>query len=322
MHKNLYNAALVSIIIPSYNAKCWIKEAIDSCLQQADQPVEIIVIDDGSTDNTLEILKFYSDKIILEIGPNRGGNYARNRGFALSKGEYVQFLDADDYILPKKIAHQVSFLEETKADVVYGDWRHQFHKFDGQVHFGDVIISQEQEDVLESLLAGWWVAPVALLFRRQAIINSGGWDETLKAAQDRDFFISVAMTGANIEYQPGCHSVYRRYGNVTVGTASKKRFFEQHGVVVEKAEKRLNVTGRLTSKYRSAIAASYFSIARGLYDYDIAKYHYYINKMKTVDPNFKPNMNKLYDRVQSIIGYAGADRIASLKRRYIKGSTL
>ena len=203
---------LVSVIIPCYNAERWIAEAIDSCLNQTYPSVEIIVIDDGSIDNSLEIVKSYGNKVIWETGENKGGNHARNRGFALSKGEYIQFLDADDYILPEKIARQVGFLEENDADVVYGDWRHRQHLPSGETFLEDIKISGAQEDILESLLADWWVSPACILFSREVVEKSGGWDESLRAGQDRDFFLSVAMDGARVAYQPGCHSVYRRYG--------------------------------------------------------------------------------------------------------------
>ena len=108
---------LVSIIIPCYNAEKWLTEAIDSCLNQTYSNIEVIVVDDGSTDGSLDIIKSYGNKIIWETGKNKGGNHARNRGFVLSKGAYIQFLDADDYILPEKIARQVDFLEQHVAQM-------------------------------------------------------------------------------------------------------------------------------------------------------------------------------------------------------------
>lgn len=94
---------MVSVIIPCYNAERWVAEAIQSCLDQTYSPIEVIVIDDGATDRSLEVIKSFGQRIRWETGPNRGGNCARNRGLALSKGQYVQFLDADDYLLPEKL---------------------------------------------------------------------------------------------------------------------------------------------------------------------------------------------------------------------------
>ena len=102
---------IVSVIIPCYNADNWIAEAIDSCLQQTYAPLEIIIIDDGSTDDSVRIIRHYAAQfpeiISYETGTNRGGCAARNRGLALSKGEYVLFLDADDFLEPETFAGQV-----------------------------------------------------------------------------------------------------------------------------------------------------------------------------------------------------------------------
>jgi glycosyltransferase involved in cell wall biosynthesis len=252
---------LVSIIVPCFNAEKWIRESIESCLQQSYPLIEIIVIDDGSTDRSLEIIKSYQGKVIWETGPNRGGNYARNRGFSLSKGEYIQYLDADDYFAPDKIEKQVKCLEETKADIVYGDVTYQHHLPDGKIvlepaHF--LGISGEHTDVLESLLAYGCLPPVAYLFRRETILKSRGWDETLKAAQDRDFLISLLLNNAKIVYQFGFDSVYRRYGNITVSTANKRLLVKSFCTVLEKAEKKLISSRKYELNYQTALASSYY----------------------------------------------------------------
>jgi len=256
---------LVSIVIPCYNGKEWVDEAIESCLNQTYPNVEIIVVDDGSTDGSLEVIRRYLPRIRLETGPNRGGNSARNRAFALSTGEYIQYLDADDCLEPDKIARQVRFLEETQADVVYGDWRYRRHLPDIRFSYLDKIeISGVQQDMLASLLSGrWWVAPGAVLYRRQVINEVGGWDETLRAAQDRDFFTSVALSGAKIRYQSGCHFIYRRYGAVTVSSSSLGRWVENHCLSLKKSEVALARSDRLTEEYRAALAFGYFAVARG-----------------------------------------------------------
>jgi len=252
---------LVSIIVPCFNAERWIRDAIESCFQQSYPRIEVIVIDDGSTDRSLEIIKSYQSKIIWETGHNKGGNYARNRGFSLSKGEYIQYLDADDYFAPHKIEKQVKCLEETNADIVYGDVTYQHHLPEDKIvleqanFFG---ISGEHTDVLESLLAYGCLPPVAYLFRREIILKSRGWDETLKAGQDRDFLISLLLENAQIVYQFGFDSFYRRYGNVTVSTANKRLIVESFCTVLEKAEKKLIVSRKYELNYQTALAYSYY----------------------------------------------------------------
>jgi glycosyltransferase involved in cell wall biosynthesis len=309
---------LVSIIIPCYNAERWLSHAILSCLEQTYRPIEIVVIDDGSTDGSLDIIKSYDKVITWETGPNRGGNAARNRGFALSKGEYIQFLDADDYLLPEKIARQVAFLEETGADVVYGDWRHQFYKPDGTWFLGKVVVTGMKHDILAALLSPWWVAPLALLWRRQAVRQAGGWDEDLRAGQDKDILLSAALAGATICYQPGCYSIYRRYGNVTVSTSNRQRWLDNHTRILEKAEQKLVTMNRLSPIYRQALAHAYFSIAVNACTVDPPRYAGLLAKVQSLCPEFNLNISRTYNLLQSLFGFALTERLACARRRFGK----
>ncbi len=317
---------LVSVIIPCFNAARWLAEAIDSCLQQTYPNIEIIVIDDGSTDNSLDIIKSYGDKIIWKSLPHQGGNFVRNAGFALSKGEYIQFLDADDYILPEKIERQVRFLEETGADVVYGDWRYKRHLPDGTSYLDTIQIPGEQADILESLLANWWTAVASLFYRRSAVEKSGGWDEQLQVAQDRDFFLSVVINGAKVVYQPGCYSVYRRYGNVTVSTSSKSRWIQSHIVVLAKVEKQLLQLNKLSNKYRYAIAFCYFELAREslIHNNDYTLYLQLIEQVVTMYPQFKRESQRaIYNLLQNIWGFRLCEKMVCysfLTRKFINST--
>jgi glycosyltransferase involved in cell wall biosynthesis len=308
---------LVSIIIPCYNAERWIGEAITSCLKQTYQPIEIIVVDDGSTDDSRAVLRSFGEMIRWVEGKHGGGSQARNLGFSLSEGQYIQFLDADDYLESEKIERQVSFLEEAGSEVVYSDWRHQHHQPDGRIVFGEVQVSGAQSDILEALLGGWWTANMSLLLRREAVLRCGGWDETLGAGQDRDFFISVVISGTEIGYQPGCYSVYRRYGNVTVSTASLRRWLENHRRLLGKAESTLRGSGRLSGRYRRALAQSYFDIARNYYDVDRSMYSRVLTKALSLDPEFSPGGSAFYRLVQRMLGFELAEMLASRKRKVL-----
>jgi glycosyltransferase involved in cell wall biosynthesis len=111
---------LVSILIPCFNAERWIGQAIESALAQTYMSTEIIVVDDGSTDGSLEVLRRFGQHIRWETGPNRGANVTRNRLLSLSRGCWLQYLDADDYLLPDKIEPQMEFVAEyPDADVIY-----------------------------------------------------------------------------------------------------------------------------------------------------------------------------------------------------------
>ncbi|MGJ3250975.1 MAG: glycosyltransferase family 2 protein [Elainellaceae cyanobacterium] len=325
MHK------LVSVIIPCFNAHNWVAEAIDSCLHQTYPHIEIIVIDDGSTDDSLKVIKRYGDRIIWETGENRGGNHARNRGFHLAKGDYIQYLDADDYILPEKIQRHIETLETTNADVVYGDWRYQYHASDGSISLGDIQICGPKDDFLESLLANeQWTPPVALLFKRSAIVNQD-WDETLKSGQDRDFLISLAVKGAQFVYQSGCYAIYRRHSRQTASTLSKLRLLTQHCRIMEKAEYQLTQLDKLSDTYRQALATAYVGFGRFyLYgDYPSLSTKRYIRYLRVLDkalslsPEFQAKPRSvMYVPLQRILGCRRTEKLAyfisNVKARFLR----
>src|SRR5262249_39603678 len=111
---------LVSILIPCFNAEKWVAQAIESALAQTWAEKEVIVVDDGSTDGSLEIIRRFDGRIHWESGPNRGANAARNRVLELAHGEWLQYLDADDYLLPEKVHTQAEFAHRHRdCDVIY-----------------------------------------------------------------------------------------------------------------------------------------------------------------------------------------------------------
>ncbi|MEQ1571228.1 MAG: glycosyltransferase [Myxococcota bacterium] len=94
---------LVSIVIPCFNAERWLGAAIDSALAQTWPAIEVVVVDDGSTDGSVAVARSYGDRVTVKTGPNRGPSSARNDGLALAKGSWIQFLDSDDLLLPRKV---------------------------------------------------------------------------------------------------------------------------------------------------------------------------------------------------------------------------
>lgn len=113
----------VSIIIPVYNGERYVSEAIDSVLNQTYKDFEIIVIDDGSKDDTLNILRMYGEKIRWESQENKGQASAINEGIKMAKGKYIAYLDADDVCLPERLKIQVKYLDEhPDVGLVYADF--------------------------------------------------------------------------------------------------------------------------------------------------------------------------------------------------------
>lgn len=195
---------LVSIIIPAYNAAVYIREAVDSALAQTYPNCEVIVVDDGSTDNTRVILEPYINarKIQYIYQPNKGLSGARNTGIRAAKGEYIALLDADDLFLPTKIERQIKYLTENPScDVSYSDLYHfwdeepnKLLKLNYKYYSG--------EEVLSHLLWNHFIAPLTVVLRRSVFNRFGYFEENLRRSEDLDFWLRLAYGGAEICFLP------------------------------------------------------------------------------------------------------------------------
>ena len=309
---------LVSVVIPCYNAEPWIAEAIGSALTQTHSPVEVIVIDDGSTDRSLEVIKSFGGQIRWEAGPNRGGDRARNRGFVLSAGEYIQFLDADDYLLPAKIERQMRVFGNGSADVVYEDCQNLFENAAGGPSWGPLDISGAHADILETLLTGWAPPPCALLFSRSAVDKAGGWNEELTSAQDNDFYLRLALAGATFAYAPGCESVYRHPLSPRVSTRNIRVTDENLIRVLREARDKLRDSGRLTLNYKRAIAQSWFGVARKYFDTDFNWYSSLLDEALELSPSIAGRQSRKYRILARALGISRTEKLRSLKRKGIR----
>lgn len=208
---------LVSIIIPCYNVEACVAEAIESALAQAYRPIEIIAVDNNSTDRTMIILsKFQSrfpDLITLLKEPTQGASAARNKGMAAAKGEWLQFLDADDLILPDKIRANIEAISknENASIVVSG---HFYRNLSGKETRHEIV----KGDIYGSLAMTSLGYTVSNLFKN--LYNWGlYWNENMLGAEDMDFiFQYIKMFGENgIAYDKNILTItrQRRSGQVT-----------------------------------------------------------------------------------------------------------
>ena len=178
---------LVSVIITNYNYAEFISQAVESVLQQEYKNIEIIIVDDGSTDNSLEVLSKFGNSIKVIKKKNGGVSSARNLGTKYSSGEYIAFLDADDYWDPRKLAKQVCKIEDSNSDLVYCTLR--------IVNLGknDSFTKEIREGDFLPIFAGnpgkTPFPPSSVLMTRSLVQKVGEWQETLfNAAEDFDFF--------------------------------------------------------------------------------------------------------------------------------------
>ncbi|NJL01798.1 MAG: glycosyltransferase [Spirulinaceae cyanobacterium SM2_1_0] len=198
----------ISIVTPAYNAQQTIGATIESVLAQTYRDFELIIVDDGSQDETAAVVRGYDDpRIRLYVNSNTGAAASRNHGFTVSTGDYIAFLDADDLWLPGKLAMQLQALQaHQEASVAYSwtDWIDT----DGQPlrHGGYATFSG---DVLAPLLVVNFLEHGSNpLIRRAAVIAVGGFDATLPASQDWDFYLRLAARYQFVNV-PVVHIFYR-----------------------------------------------------------------------------------------------------------------
>ncbi|MBI1374424.1 MAG: glycosyltransferase [Phycisphaera sp.] len=245
----------ISIVIPCHNAERLVGDAIASALAQTHANVEVIVIDDGSTDGSLGVIESFGDRVRQETGPNRGACAARNRGVELARGAFVQFLDADDVLHPTKIATQLAVAEAAGPEtLVYCD---------GDCDDGSTAYQRPDDpaEAVRFVLAG--VLPtLAPLHRRAWLERIGGWDESLPCSQERDLHLRLACDGIRfVRLAESLFTVRRTPGSIS---ADPTRVLEQHLQIAMSARRMLLERNALTEDRARALAGFLARDARSL----------------------------------------------------------
>ncbi len=205
--------SLVSILIPSYNSERWIEEALESARAQTWRNWEIIVVDDGSSDNSRSILRGFADKRIKLIEQeHHGASAARNRALSEAQGAFIQFLDADDLLARDKIEIQMRRLsEEPPGYVASGAWG-RFYELPIKTEFVPEPVWKDLTPV-DWLVTSWqrggmmpchsWLTP------RSVIEKAGRWDEAISTNDDGEYFTRVILNSDGVVFCPDARSYYR-----------------------------------------------------------------------------------------------------------------
>lgn len=205
----------VSVIIPVYNQEKYIRECVESVLNQDYKNIEIIVVDDGSTDNTAEILKEFGKKIRYQRQENRGAAGAFNAGLRMAEGSLVAWLSSDDFYLPGKIRAQVDkFLESPNIAVVYTDW---------------VMVDEEGRDLkvfrfpcppvkqfVRKMIIWDFVTGSSMMFRKECLEKVGYFNEVLPTVNDAELVFRLLKYGYRVAHVAEPLAKYRlRPGNLS-----------------------------------------------------------------------------------------------------------
>lgn len=282
---------LVSVIIPCYNREKYVSEAIDSVLAQSYPNIEIVVVDDGSTDNSVEVVKSYNERVNLVEQENKGSSAARNTGIQNSHGELLIFLDSDDYISSDLISEQIqAFYRWPDAGVFCANW----------AYFIDGLLSEviacdwptEPEIPLEKLITEHLPFPACLMYTRKYVDLAGGFDEKMRNNTDCDFLIRAVLKGAKMVRSGGKgYAVYRPTTNSITKTHGAFRFYKYQMRLIKK----LLAMDQYTDPYFLSLVmrrliknrTNYWKVCLhwhfSLWPTEIAKFSYYLIRVLLID---------------------------------------
>jgi len=192
MMDNVRQNPLVSVIIPVHNRQDFIADAVDSVLAQKYAPFELIVVDDGSTDDTARILSAYTERIRVIHQENAGVSAARNRGVRAAAAEWIAFLDSDDYWLSEKLSRQMAWFNENPQMRICQTEEYWIRKKKrvnpGRRH------QKQQGHIFEPSLWLCLISPSAVMLHRSLFEQHGGFNEALPACEDYDLWLKITCT--------------------------------------------------------------------------------------------------------------------------------
>jgi glycosyltransferase involved in cell wall biosynthesis len=213
----------VSVIIPSWNRKELLARTLENVLSQTLPPSEVIVVDDHSTDGTIEFITDKFDKRVTIItNTGKGPGAARNTGFRRSTGRYIKFFDSDDLMTLNTLETQVRALENTGKGCVYNSYFHAAQLSDANWQLTDPAILQDSpfpsaQSFSHWMLRGLFITIPSFLFTRELITKVGKWRTDITAYEDWDFQWRVAKHEAQPAHTNECAFLYRKHGTQTTG---------------------------------------------------------------------------------------------------------
>ncbi|MEA2989893.1 MAG: hypothetical protein QOG83_2604 [Alphaproteobacteria bacterium] len=220
---------LVSVIIPCKDGAAWLGEAIESCRDQTWKSLEIIVVDDHSSDASLQVARSYETAaVVVLVCARDGASAARNVGLERARGDFIQFLDADDVLDRDKIRLQIErLMSGPESAVASGAWA-RFRHNPGEARFSAEPVWTDlapQEFLISSWLGGGMMPNFAWLAPRAVIERAGRWNERLSVNDDGEFFCRVVLAASRILFCNEARGYYRRPAAATLSRQRDRKAF-------------------------------------------------------------------------------------------------
>lgn len=312
---------MVSVVIPCYNAAKFLEKTLNSVFSQTYSDYELILIDDGSTDNTAEIINSYGSRVRAKFTPNRGASSARNLGTSLATGEFIQYLDADDMLLPDALEKRITALKVSGADVAYSDWQKLVETEAEKFELGE-IISRKIEDVHAdpqiAIFTDFWCPPAALLYRHSTVSKIGSWNESLPIIQDARFLLDAALIGSKFVYVPEVEAYYRIHKEISLSRRSKIKFTEDCFENACQVEAFWQNHGGMTMERKNALIKVYGQVARFFFEHNRTKFSEVLTKIHNIKPKYVPHAPTILRLLSLCFGYENSELIALTYRKFKK----
>lgn len=254
---------LISVIIPCFDSEAFVERAIQSVLKQTYTNYEIILVDNGSTDNTLAILSAfaqrYPEKIRMFHEDKKGAPAARNKGLSEARGEWIQFLDSDDELLPQKLENQIGHINDAGPDIIVGPCFK--HKPEGKKVF-KWIQKTERKDVWKGLLTSRLGNTSANLWKTRALFSVSGWNESMSSSQEYDLLFRLLKNNAVVSFSSVPLLIRHIRNNSVARSPDSERVCEILNNYVQlriKIREYLREHGKLTKDLKSATDRSIYA---------------------------------------------------------------
>lgn len=315
---------LVSVIIPAYNARRWLPETLASVRAQQGVDLEVIIVDDGSTDDTAEYVAQEWPDFRLIRSENRGVSHARNLGTTNARGDWLQYLDADDLLLPGKLSRHLALIEKySDCDAVYANWQKLIEDHVGHFVPGEVVkrcIQDISEDPEVAFFSTLWCPTGCYLWRRSFLEKVLPWKEWLPVIQDARFAWDAAAAGARWVYDPEVSVLYRQHRSGSVSTKSKHAFLTDCYANIEDIRRLWCGVESISKARLQVLSDGYESVVRGFYEVDKLLFREAYQRLISLNPDYQPS--RLGVRlISSCLGYENAEYLAHQWRR-LKGYCL
>lgn len=306
----------VSVIIPCYNVAGYIEDCLDSVYKQYYEPLEVIAVDNLSTDSTLQKLFEYKEKhssLVIFQQLKKGASAARNLGLYHAKGDWIQFLDADDLLYPEKLEHQVSLFSSNPNNInfIAGASIHLFLN-------KQMINVYPKSDVFKGLFTNTIGNTCANLFTRKYLLDIGGWDESLHSSQEYDLMFRLLMKNENVLFDNKPYTIIRQRDSGQISQSDPSGRFErilQLHLRIENFLKTQKPEYYIDNK--DFINQRIFDDIRILANYDLKlafRYYKDVFLSRNHYPSVSPVTNNKYLALYKLFGFKNAERI----KKYFK----